>query len=45
MAKALLVIDVQEGMQPEKGAHDGAAVVARIASLIARAREKGTRVI
>ena len=45
MTKALLVIDVQEGMEPEKGAHDGAGVIARIASLIARARESGTRVI
>jgi len=45
MAKALLVIDVQEGMEPERGAHDGAGVIARIASLIARARESGTRVI
>lgn len=45
MAKALLIIDVQEGMQPEKGAHDGAGVVSRIAELLARARERGTRVI
>jgi len=45
LAKALLVIDVQEGMEPERGAHDGAGVVARIASLLARARERGTRVI
>src|SRR5689334_13433449 len=45
MARALLVIDVQEGMQPEKGAHDGAGVVARIASLVDRARRAGTPVI
>jgi nicotinamidase-related amidase len=45
MATALLVIDVQEGMEPEKGAHDGAGVIARIAQLIERARKSGTRVI
>jgi nicotinamidase-related amidase len=45
MARALLVIDVQEGMEPEKGAHDGAGVVGRIASLIDRARKANTPVI
>ena len=37
MKTALMVIDVQEGMQPTK-AHDGDGVVARIASLLDRAR-------
>lgn len=44
MAKALLVIDVQEGMEPYT-AHDGRAVVSRIATLIDRARTAGTKVI
>src|SRR5215469_12342160 len=44
MTKALLVIDVQEGMEPYT-AHDGKGVVSRIADLIARARSAGTRVI
>ena len=44
MAKALVVIDVQEGMQPYT-AYDGKGVVSRIADLIAHARESGTKVI
>lgn len=44
MAKALLVIDVQEGMEPYT-AHDGKGVVSRIAELIGRARSAGTKVI
>jgi nicotinamidase-related amidase len=44
MASALLVIDVQEGMQPLT-AHDGAGVVARIASLLARAREANANIV
>jgi len=44
MTTALMVIDVQEGMQP-KSAYDGAAVVARIASLLERARAAGAPVV
>src|SRR5262249_12845841 len=44
MAKALVVIDVQEGMQPYF-AHDGKAVVSRIAGLLDRARSAGTTII
>ena len=44
MAKALLVIDVQEGMAPYT-AYDGKGVVSRIAELIDRARNAGTKVI
>lgn len=44
MTTALLVIDVQEGMQPLT-AHDGAGVVSRIASLLERARRSGTKVV
>src|SRR5215471_12783182 len=44
MAKALLVIDVQEGMEPYT-AHDGKGVVSRIAELIDRARRTGTKLI
>ncbi|MBV9330400.1 MAG: isochorismatase family protein [Alphaproteobacteria bacterium] len=44
MAAALLVIDVQEGMQPFL-AHDGKAVVSRIAALIARARKAGVKIV
>ena len=44
MASALLVIDVQEGMDP-LSAHDGEGVVTRIASLLARAREPNTAVV
>jgi nicotinamidase-related amidase len=45
MAKALVVIDVQEGMQAEKGAYDGAGVIERIADLLERARKSGTKII
>lgn len=44
MTNALLVIDVQEGMEPYT-AHDGKGVVSRIAALIDRARNTGTKVI
>jgi nicotinamidase-related amidase len=44
MATALLVIDVQEGMEPYT-AHDGKGVVSRIAELIDRARGAGANVI
>src|SRR5260221_13571607 len=44
MATALVVIDVQEGMEPLT-AHDGAGVVARIASLLEGARKSGTKVV
>src|SRR5690348_17723928 len=44
MTSALLVIDVQEGMQP-LSAHDGAGVVSRIASLLERARESDAKVV
>jgi nicotinamidase-related amidase len=44
LATALLVIDVQEGMQPYS-AYDGKGVVSRIADLIERARRSGTKVI
>ncbi len=44
MTAALLVIDVQEGMEPLT-AHDGAGVVSRIASLLDRARKAGTSVV
>jgi nicotinamidase-related amidase len=44
MTTALLVIDVQEGMQPLT-AHDGAGVVSRIGSLLDRARKAGTDVV
>ena len=44
MAKALLVIDVQEGMEPYT-AYDGKGVVSRIAELIDRARNAGTKVV
>ena len=44
MTTALMVIDVQEGMQP-KTAHDGTGVVARIASLLERARAAGMPVV
>ena len=44
MTKALVVIDVQQGMFafPDYPPHDGEAVVARIAEMIARARAAGT---
>ena len=44
MTTALLVIDVQEGMQPYS-AYDGNGVVSRIAGLIEGARRSGTKVI
>lgn len=44
MAAALLVIDVQEGMQPLT-AHDGEGVVSRIGSLLDRARETHAKII
>jgi nicotinamidase-related amidase len=44
MGTALLVIDVQEGMEPYT-AHDGKGVVSRIAGLIDRARHAATKVI
>jgi nicotinamidase-related amidase len=44
MATALLVIDVQEGMEPYT-AHDGKGVVSRIAALIDRARQSDTKVV
>jgi len=44
MTKALLIIDVQEGMAPY-AAYDGEGVVSRIAGMIDRARSAGTRVI
>jgi nicotinamidase-related amidase len=44
MATALLVIDVQEGIEPYT-AYDGEGVVLRIAELIARARRTGTKLI
>ena len=44
MTTALMVIDVQEGMQPKK-AHDGEGVVSRIAELLKRARAAGVPVV
>lgn len=44
MTAALLVIDVQEGMQPLT-AHDGEGVVSRIGSLLDRARQARINII
>lgn len=46
MTKALVIVDVQEGMFafPELKPHDGEGVVVRIAELIARARTAGAPV-
>lgn len=44
MTSALLVIDVQEGMEPLK-AHDGEGVVRRIASMLDRARKSGAKIV
>ena len=44
MASALLVIDVQEGMEPLT-AFDGEGVVKRIATLLARARTSSAKVV
>lgn len=46
MTRALVVIDVQQGMFaiPDLEPHDGEGVVARIAELIARARDAGAPV-
>jgi nicotinamidase-related amidase len=44
MAAALLVIDVQEGIQP-LAAHDGEGMVRRIASLLARARQANAKIV
>ncbi len=44
MTTALMVIDVQEGMQP-KTAYDGASVVSRIAGLLEKARAAGVPVV
>ena len=44
MRPALVVIDVQEGMEPLK-AHDGEGVVSRIASLLGRAREANAKIV
>jgi len=45
MASALVVIDLQEGMQAEKGAYDGAGVIERIAGMLDRARKSGMKII
>ena len=46
MTKALVIIDVQKGMfqDPDLRIHDGDGTVARIADLLARARDAGTPV-
>ena len=41
---ALLIVDVQKGMFAAEPPHDGEAVVARIAGLLAQARAKGVPV-
>ncbi|WGF89702.1 cysteine hydrolase family protein [Marinivivus vitaminiproducens] len=46
MTTALIVIDLQRGMfDPAQPAHDGEAVLARVAALLARARAAGVPVL
>ena len=46
MTSALLVIDLQRGMfSQEQAPHDGEAVLARVAGLLGRARERGLPVL
>lgn len=46
MATGLLIVDLQRGMfGPDQAPHDGGAVLARVAGLLARAREGGVPVL